>query len=121
MRITTLRKADGTVVCARCALAVNPWTRFRGLMGRRSLAPDEGMLFRPAGEIHMFFMRFAIDAVFLSKADRDGTRAVVAVRRSLAAWTGLVPFVRGSDSVLELPVGAIDGSGTQVGDRVQVA
>ena len=36
MKLTTLRKADGTIVCTRCALAVNPWTRFRGLMGRRS-------------------------------------------------------------------------------------
>src|SRR5438034_483382 len=44
----------------------------RGLLGRSSLAPDEGMLFRPAGSIQMFFMRFPIDAVFC-----DGDLVVV--------------------------------------------
>ena len=111
----------GSMLAADVELARSFWARFMGLMGRASLPADHGLWISGSNGIHMFFMRFAIDAVFLSKADRDGTRAVVAVRRSLAAWTGLVPFVRGSDSVLELPVGAIDGSGTQVGDRVQVA
>jgi uncharacterized membrane protein (UPF0127 family) len=98
MRVTTLRKEDGTVVCARCALAVNPWTRFRGLMGRDSLAPDEGMLFRPAGSIHMFFMRFAIDAVFC-----DAELRVVKVERGLAPWK--MAGARGAKVVVELAAG----------------
>ena len=40
-RVTTVRTDDGRVVCARCELATTFWTRFRGLMGRASLAPDE--------------------------------------------------------------------------------
>ena len=72
---------EGNVICARCHLAVRPWTRLRGLLGRKSLAPDEGMLFRPAGSIHMFFMRFAIDAVF---CDRD--LVVIDVVHGLRPW-----------------------------------
>jgi uncharacterized membrane protein (UPF0127 family) len=101
MRVATLRKEDGTVVCARCALAVNPWTRFRGLMGRDSLAPDEGMLFRPAGSIHMFFMRFAIDAVFCDEELR-----VVKVERALGPWK--MAGARGAKVVVELAAGAAD-------------
>ena len=72
--------------------------------------------------IHMMFMRFAIDAVFLGKPGPATARApVVAVHRGLRAWTGLVPLVRGAHGVLELPVGAIDASGTQVGDLVEIA
>src|SRR6266576_4891507 len=81
MRITRLTRSDGTVICARCALAVRPWSRMRGLLGRSSLAPDEGMLFRPASSIHMFFMRFPIDAVF---CDRD--LVVVGIERDLQPW-----------------------------------
>lgn len=99
MRVTTLRKADGTIVCARCSLATNPWTRFRGLMGRASLAEDEGMLFRPAGSIHMFFMRFPIDVVF---CDRD--LRVVKVVRDLAPWKTAAG--RGAKVVVELAAGA---------------
>ena len=46
----------------------------------RGLEPDEGMLFRPAGSIHMLFMRFAIDAVFCDR-DLDGDRRGAAVSR----------------------------------------
>ena len=63
-----------------------------------------------------------IDAVFLGRAAADDplVRPVVSVHRSLRAWTGLVPFVRGAHGVLELPVGTIEASGTQVGDLVRL-
>jgi uncharacterized protein len=99
MRVTAVHTEDGRVVCARCALATSFWTRFRGLMGRASLAPDEGMLFRPAGSIHMFFMRFPIDAVF---CDRD--LRVVKVVRGLRPWR--TAGARGAKVVLELADGA---------------
>jgi hypothetical protein len=77
----TLKKADGTVICARCDVASTPLKRMRGLLGRSSLAPEEGMLFRPAGSIHMFFMRFPIDAVFCT-----GDLEVIDVARDLQPW-----------------------------------
>jgi uncharacterized membrane protein (UPF0127 family) len=70
--------------------------------------------------IHMMFMRFPIDAVFVGRPDATGARPVLSVHRALRAWTGLVPFVRGAHGVLELPVGAIDASGTEVGDLIDV-
>ncbi len=65
----------------RCLLATTPLARSKGLLGRSSLAPGEGMLFRPAGSIHMFFMRFAIDAVF---CDRE--LVVLEVVQDLRPW-----------------------------------
>jgi uncharacterized membrane protein (UPF0127 family) len=99
LRTATLTTEDGTVVCARCHLAVNPWTRLRGLLGRASLDDDEGLLLRPAGSIHMFFMRFAIDAVF---CDRD--LVVLDVVHDLKPWR--MAGKRGAKVVIELPVGA---------------
>ena len=90
-----------------------------GLMGRRELAPGHG-LFLPGNGIHMFFMRFPIDAVFLAKPTNGGARRVVSVHRAVRPWIGLVPLIRGADGVLELPVGTIDATGTAVGDRVEV-
>ena len=62
-----------------------------------------------------------IDAIFVGRPGPDGRRSVVAVRAGLRAWTGLVPLVRGSHGVLELPVGTIAASGTVVGDSVELA
>jgi len=59
--------------------------------------------------------------VFLGSPGADGTRPVMSVHRDLRAWTGLVPYVRGAHGVLELPIGAIDASATQVGDLVEIA
>jgi uncharacterized protein len=112
MHVGELRKADGTLVCARCAVADNPLTRLRGLLGRASLAPDEGMLFRPTGSIHMFFMRFAVDAVFC-----DRQLQVIDVVRGLGPWK--VAGRKGAKVVIELAEGA--AAGVEPGDRLVLA
>ena len=85
-----------------------------------SLPAGDGLWLPASNGIHMMFMRFPIDAVFVSKPGPTGRATVKSVHRRLRAWTGLVPLVRGADGVLELPVGTIDASGTAVGDRVEV-
>jgi uncharacterized membrane protein (UPF0127 family) len=93
-----------------------------GLMGRATLKPDAGLWLPGTNGIHMMFMRFPIDAVFLSRPEpgHGGAQTVVSVHRRLRAWTGLVPLVRGADGVLELPVGTIERTGTTVGDLVEL-
>ena len=93
-----------------------------GMMGRPSLADGAGLWLPDSNGIHMMFMRFPIDAVFLGRplADDPQVRPVAAVHRELRAWTGLVPFVRGAHGVVELPVGTIDMSKTQTGDMVRL-
>jgi uncharacterized membrane protein (UPF0127 family) len=109
-----------TVLAEDVEVARSFWARFMGLMGRRELAPGNGLFLHGNG-IHMFFMRFPIDAIFLAKPDAGGGRRVVAAHRALRPWIGLVPLVRGADAVLELPVGAIDASATVPGDTVRLA
>jgi len=108
-RAGILRKEDGTVVCARCEVADRPVRRMRGLLGRAGLDPDEGLLFRPTGSVHMFFMRFPIDAVF---CDRD--LRVLDVVRDLRPWR--TARVRGAKVGGELAAGA--AAGVAAGDRL---
>ena len=91
-----------------------------GLMGRRALASGAGLWLPDSNGIHMMFMRFPIDAVFVGRAAVDGSRPVLSVHRSLPAWRGLVPLVRGAKGVLELPAGTIDATSTAVGDLVVI-
>ncbi len=133
-----------TVLATELEVADSLWAKFKGLMGRPSLAPGAGLWLPASNGIHMMFMRFPIDAVFVGReraepAGSDGSgdaggsggsggsggaggavRPVVSVHRGLRAWTGLVPLIRGADGVLELPVGTIDRSGTTVGDLVRI-
>ena len=109
----------GTVVAEQVELATSLWARFLGLMGRRSLPAGHGLWIGGNG-IHMMFMRFPIDAVFLGRTGVDGARPVLSVHRRLRPWVGIVPLVRGAEGVLELPVGAIDESQTEPGDVVRL-
>ena len=113
------RSAD---LAARLEVADGWWGRFMGLMGRDSLDDGTGLWLTGNG-IHMMFMRFPIDAVFVGKAaEGAGTggaaQPVLSVHRDLRPWTGLVPMIRGAEGVLELPVGTIERTGTAVGDSV---
>lgn len=59
--------------------------RARGLIGTKSLGPDEGMLILRCNAIHTFFMGFPIDAIFLDRNDR-----VVKTVRNIRPWTFFV-------------------------------
>jgi uncharacterized protein len=70
----------------------------RGLLGRDGLDEGEGLLIRPCGSVHTFFMRFPIDVVFL-----DRELSVVAVRPEVRPWR--TAGARGAKVVLELAAG----------------
>ena len=61
----------------------------------------------------MMFMNFAIDAVFLDRKER-----VKKVYRRLPAWWGVVWFVWGAESVLELPAGSTADIDLRPGDPI---
>ena len=108
----------GSVLADPLETAASLWAKFKGLMGRAELPTGAGLWLPASNGIHMMFMRFAIDAVFVGKPDGEGTRLVLSVHPRLPAWWGLVPLVRGAHGVLELPVGTIAATGTTVGDLI---
>jgi uncharacterized protein len=107
--VVTLTREDGRVVCEHLLVAARPLRRMRGLLGRRSLPVDEGILLRPAGSIHMFFMRFAIDAVFL---DRD--LVVIDIAPDLRPWR--TAGRKEAKAVVELASGECARRGIKPGD-----
>ena len=100
-----LETADGTVVADHLEIADTVWSRFLGLMGRRELPAGHGLLIRPCSSIHMFFMRFALDVLFV---DADGR--VVRVLHSIRPWRASMP-VRGAKAAIELPAGTAHARG----------
>ena len=86
-----------------------------GLMFRRELALGRGMWIVPCNGIHMMFMRFPIDAVFLDRKER-----VQKVYPKLPAWSGVVWLEWGAHSVLELPPGSTEGIGLKRGDQIEI-
>ncbi len=98
------------MVAARVDIAASYWARFMGLMFRESLEQGCGLVLSPCNSIHMFFMRFPIDAAFV---DDDGR--VVRAIDSIKPWR-MTSFVRGAKSVIELPAGTLRGAGVNKGE-----
>jgi uncharacterized membrane protein (UPF0127 family) len=112
----------GTVLAERLENGASLWAKFMGLMGRSTLATGNGLWLPGENGIHMLFMRFAIDCVFLAgpQGSGDGSRRVLSVNRSVKPWRGVIWRVGGAKGVLELPAGTIDATRTAVGDEITI-
>jgi len=108
-----VRNADhGAVLVHRLQLALNPWLRFKGLLGTAGLRPGQGLLLRPCRGVHTLFMGYPIDVLFLNAGGR-----IVELRASLPPWRA-TPMVGEALAVLELPAGQAAATRTARGDRV---
>lgn len=88
------------------------WSRFKGLMFRKKPIESEGLWITPCNSIHMFFMSFAIDVVFLNEQNE-----VVKTYFELQPWKIIKP-VKGAHSTLELPAGSIPLLEIEVGQKI---
>jgi uncharacterized protein len=111
MATLTLRREDGRVVCERVVVADRAHHRMRGLLGRRRLQPGEGMVLRPAWNVHTAFMRFPIDVIFL-----DADQVVIRIAAELPPWHTV--SCRGAREVVEVAAGECARRGLETGDRV---
>lgn len=109
-----VNETRGTVAVERCRVARSLRDRTVGLLGTPHLAAGQGLWIERSPSIHMFFMRYPIDAVFV---DRD--RRVVRIVERLRPWR-IVAWVRGARDCLELPAGSADQAGVQVGDELRL-
>jgi uncharacterized membrane protein (UPF0127 family) len=100
------------VLAVHCDVADNFFSRGFGLIPRGSLPEGAGLLITGTSSITMWFMRFAIDAVFIDREKR-----VVRVVERIPPWRFAIA-ARGARDVLELPAGAVSRSGTQAGDEL---
>ena len=108
-----LNLTRGSVICDYVLIADRARRRMRGLLGRDSLAPGEGMLLQPAPSIHTAFMRFSIDAVFM-----DGTLRVTKTVEALRPWR--IASARHAWAVLELAEGEVARRGIGLGEQLGV-
>jgi uncharacterized membrane protein (UPF0127 family) len=104
----------GVVVAGAIEPAFDSKTRNRGLLGRAGLDDGSALILAPCSSIHTFFMRFAIDVLFVA---RDGR--VMKMYSALPAWR--VGFAFGAFAAIELPAGAAAASDTRPGDTLALA
>ena len=86
----------------------------KGLLGKVCLETEEALLITSCNSIHMFFMRFAIDAIFADKTDK-----VVGLVKNIKPWQISLVFFK-SSYVVELLPGVIEATTTELNDQLAI-
>lgn len=78
-----IKDENGNILAEDIEYARTFWTRFRGLMLRKKedFPNNKALFFENCNSIHMFFMRFPIDVVYLDKSFN-----VVKVVKNIKPW-----------------------------------
>jgi uncharacterized membrane protein (UPF0127 family) len=87
--------------------------RTRGLLDWLEIVEGQALIISPCNSIHMIGMAFAIDVLFVDKTGRV-LRAIEAIR----PWRFTRIYFRARHTI-ELPIGAIARSQTEVGDQLE--
>lgn len=112
MKITNCSK--NTVLAHSARIAETLRDRLVGLLDRQSLQAGEALVITRCNSIHMFFMKFAIDAVFI-----DANNRVVGLVENIKPYR-LSPIFFKARQVIELPAGTIEASRTDILDIIEI-
>jgi len=110
--IYCLQGPGGIMLAKRIRYCRGPWFRMKGLLGRKQLSPDEGIYLCPCNSIHMFFMKFPIDVLFVDQSMR-----ILRIDDSIRPWS-LTPLVKGAHAAFELSAGKARETGLSIGDQL---
>ncbi len=94
-------------------MADTPLTRLKGLLGKKTLAPGEGLLLSPCRQVHGFMMRFPIDVVFLGKSNQ--------ILYSETLQPGKISrYIRETVYILEIAAGEVERYRLKSGDTLDM-
>jgi len=107
-----VNKNKNTVLAQEAYVADTIFSRVKGLLGRQSLKEGTALIIKPCNSIHTFFMRFAIDVVFVDRANRV-VKIISKIRPNRMSGIYFRAFL-----AIELPAGTIDKTLTDVFDTI---
>ncbi len=101
-----------TSIADQAVLANSFASRMVGLLRHKSLSNGQGLIISKCNSIHMFFMRFAIDVIFLDKSNQvvGLVENILPNRLSRIYWK--------ATQAIEVPVGVVKSSQTTLGDEI---
>lgn len=113
MRVSVRNLTRNAVLGDAVDVADTSEKRRTGLLKHTGLEPGEGLWIKPCESVHTFFMKFAIDLVYIDKKQK-----VRKARKAVPPWR--LSACLSAHSILELPAGTIERTGTQAGDELSI-
>lgn len=88
------------------------WQRLLGLLGKKDLSVEQGLIIEPCKIVHTFFMKFALDIIFLNQRDR-----VVNIIENMPP-NRISPFINEAQVVVELKAGVSKNKEIRLGNKI---
>lgn len=105
---------NGITVTENAEIADSFFSRFKGLMFKKSIDGDYALHIKPCNQVHTFNMRFALDVVYLSESGE-----VVEIHENVKP-NKACKAVRKAKSVLEMRAASASALGIAKGDVLEI-
>ena len=104
--------SQNKLIAGNVKIAKNFFSRTLGLLNKKFLTDDEGLVIKPCCSVHTFFMRFEIDVLFVDKNNK-----IIALYEKVKPYK-ILPVHFKSFYVIELAEGSISRKGIKIGDII---
>lgn len=109
-----INKTKNTLLAKDIVIADTPFKRLKGLLGKKEFREGHALILKPCNSIHTFFLRFAIDVIFVDKQSKviEAISCLKPFRLTRIYWLSLL--------AIELPAGIIQSTLICKGDTLQI-
>ena len=109
-----INKTKNTLLAKDIVIANTPFKRMKGLLGKKEFREGQALILKPCNSIHTFFLRFAIDVLFVDKENKiiEAISCLKPFRLTRIYWVSAL--------AIELPAGIILSRQTQAGDTLSI-
>lgn len=94
-------------------VTTNFFERLKGVIGKSEMDENQALCIRPCNSIHMMFMKFSIDVIFL-----DASNRVIAMLENFKPWK-VSKIIKRSKVVIEMPVYSIKMKNIKLDDTIK--
>lgn len=112
--VKIINQTNEQVLGDKITYANSIYGRFIGLMGKSELKKGEGVFLTPCNSIHMMFMKFPLDILFLDRKNK-----IIHITKDIKPWK-ISRVVFKAQSVLEVPAGTVENTKSNVGDIIKI-
>lgn len=109
-----VNKTKHTLLAKDIVIANTPFKRLKGLLGKKEFREGQAIILKPCNSLHTFFLRFAIDVIFVDKQNKviEAISHLKPFHLTRVYWLSVL--------AIELPAGIIQSSSTYNGDTLTI-
>ena len=107
-------RIEDNIIGNNIGIADNFFTRFKGLMFEKTLPENTGLMIYPCNSIHMFFMNFPLDILFVNKDD------IIVNYLENFPKNKVSKIYSNAKYVIELPAGTINKKNIQKNQKILI-